>query len=158
MSTTLFNPVPAIAPASTPTALGPYLRLPVGSIVLIKMRGHVRTHGLDYFAPAVVLNQYDPDGQIECIVWDASAGTHYNPNYAIREVGVRGEGNERQMYEIGSNVQAVLFSPDEQSYMRLELDEMRQQIAKQNELIAEMAKTLSNRAKDTSKDAAKDAK
>lgn len=127
-------------------SLEPPLRLLAGSIVMIKMRGHTKTNGLDYYAPAMVLNQYMPEGNIEVIVWDASAGTHYNPNYPIRELGVRGDGNEREIYEISSHVQAVLFSPDEQMNMRIEIERMRAEIATQNNLLAEMARTIGKKS------------
>lgn len=93
------------------------LKLPpayeTGTILTIRMRGHSRSPvpGQDYFAPAVVLEQFQPDGEISCLVWDSSAGTHYNASYPVRDIGVRGEGREREMYEMQSNIGEVLFSP-----------------------------------------------
>lgn len=92
-------------------------RYPVGSIVTLRMPGHTRTAGQEYYAPAVVLNQFDPDGQIEVLIWDSTAGTHYNPSFPIRELSVRGEGSEREMYESRSNVGEVLFDPEQMVHL-----------------------------------------
>jgi hypothetical protein len=101
-------------PAARRPQLPPPLHLEVGSIVTIRMRGHSRTNGQEYYAPCVVLNQYgNQTGDIEVLVWDPTAGTHYNPSYPTRELGTRGDGNEREIYEIQSNVRDVLFSPDQ---------------------------------------------
>ena len=97
----------------TPLALAPPPRYPTGSIVTIRMRGHSRTDGQEYFAPSVVLAQHWPSGEtIEVLVWDATAGTHYNAAYQVRELSTRGEGGERETYEVRSNVGQVLFDPD----------------------------------------------
>ncbi len=102
-------------------ALPPPLHLEIGSIVTLRMRGHSRTGGLEYFAPAVVLNQHSPNGEIEALVWDSTAGTHYNPNYPIRELSNRERMDEHgpytEIYELSSNIGAVLFSPDAFSRM-----------------------------------------
>ena len=83
-----------------------------GTILTVRMRGHSRSPGgLDYFAPAVVLDQFDPDGQISILVWDSSAGTHYHASYPIREIANRGDGPKRQPYVTQSNIGKVLFSP-----------------------------------------------
>lgn len=92
-------------------ALAPPLRLEPGTIATLRMRGHTRTQGLEYYAPAVVLQQHQPNGEIEVLIWDSTAGTHYNPSYSIRDLGVRGEGATREMYELQSNIGQVLFSP-----------------------------------------------
>ena len=84
-----------------------------GTILTLRMRGHARSPvpGEEYFAPAVVLRQYNNQtGDIEAIVWDSSAGQHYGVFHA-REVSSRGNGNERELYESQSNVGEVLYSP-----------------------------------------------
>ena len=97
------------------TALPGFMRLETGSLVTIRMRGHTHSPGgLEYFAPAVVLAQYNDDyGSVDCLVWDSSAGNAYVHGYHVRELGVRGEGSERGMYELQSNIGQVLFSPNE---------------------------------------------
>src|SRR5437762_12146830 len=87
-----------------PQPLPPPQRLAVGTILTLKMRGHSRTSGQDYYAPAIVLAQHTPNGEIEVLVWDSSAGAHFNHSYPIREVGVRGDGNEREMYVAADNI------------------------------------------------------
>ena len=122
MSTTL----PTLQSPAGPTSQGssqamlksvspdPPRRFEPGTILTLRMRGHSRSPvaGQDYFAPAVVLDQFMPGGEISVLIWDSSAGTHYNGAYAIRELGVRGQGAEREMYELQSNVGEVLFSPE----------------------------------------------
>ena len=102
-----------VKPVATYT-FEPPRRFEPGTILTLRMRGHSRSPvaGQDYFAPAVVLDQFRPGGEISVLIWDSSAGTHYNASYAIRELGVRGEGNQREMYELQSNVGEVLFSPE----------------------------------------------
>jgi hypothetical protein len=92
----------------------PPRRFEPGTILTLRMRGHSRSpvSGQDYFAPAVVLDQFLPGGEISVLIWDSSAGTHYNASYAIRELGVRGSGNEREMYVLTDNIGEVLFSPE----------------------------------------------
>src|SRR5580704_7417406 len=98
------------------TATAPVLAPPVtyepGTILTVRMRGHSRSPvpGYEYFAPAVVLEQFMPNGEISVLIWDSSAGTHYNPSYPVRELDVRGSGPERELYELQSNVGQVLFS------------------------------------------------
>src|SRR5579864_1886035 len=94
-------------------SLAPPPRLETGSIVTLRIRGHTRTQGLEYYAPAVVLNQFIPNGEIEVLIWDSTAGTHYNPSYAIRDLSTRGDGVEREVYEVQSNIGQVLFSPEQ---------------------------------------------
>lgn len=98
--------------AAAAPALAPPQRLEQGSIVTLRMRGHQRTAGQEYFAAAVVLDQHMPNGEIEVLIWDPTAGTHYNNSYPIREVSSRGEGPEREMYEVQSNIGTILFSPE----------------------------------------------
>lgn len=105
-------------------SLAPPMQLEQGSIVTLRMRGHTRTAGLEYFAPAVVLNQHMPNGEIEVLIWDSTAGTHYNPAYQIRDVSSRGDGPERELYEVQSNVGKVLFSPDAFAMMNVVLENM----------------------------------
>lgn len=104
---------PKVAP------LAPPMRLETGAIVTLLMRGHSRSPGgLEYYAPAVVLNQYADDvGSLEVLVWDSSAGTHYNPSYPTRELSTRGDGGERETYESKSNIGEVLFSPEKFALM-----------------------------------------
>ena len=105
---------PSGNPSGAPKGPPPPLLLSTGCIVTLRMRGHTRTNGQEYFAPAVVLNQYDDQfGSIEALVWDYTAGTHYQSSYAIRELSSRGHGVEQEVYESRSNIGAVLFSPDE---------------------------------------------
>jgi hypothetical protein len=106
------------------------------------MRGHVRTNGIDYYAPAIVLNQYEPNGELELFVWDSSSGNTYIPSYQIRDIGVWGDGHDRYMYELSSNVQDILFSAEEQMLMRIRLDDMELQLKQMTALITEMAKTI----------------
>ena len=97
-----------------PAPLDPPRRFEPGTILTLRMRGHSRSPvaGQDYFAPAVVLDQFMPGGELSVLIWDSSAGTHYNASYAVRELSSRGEGNQREMYELTSNVGEVLFSPE----------------------------------------------
>lgn len=98
-----------------PKALSSPTVYPVGSIVTLRMRGHSRTDGIDYYSPAIVLRQHETNHNetIEALVFDSSAGTHFAGAYPIRELGTRGYGGEREMYEVASNVGEVLFSPDD---------------------------------------------
>lgn len=94
--------------------LPPPMLLEQGTIVTIRMRGHTRSPGgLEYFSPAIVLAQYMPHGEIDALVWDSSAGTHFANGYQIRDLGTRGDGAEREMYEIQSNIGEILFSPQQ---------------------------------------------
>jgi hypothetical protein len=117
-----------------PRALPPPQHYAVGSIVTLRMRGHTRTQGQEYYAPAVVLDQHPATsqggGEIEVIVWDSTAGTHYNPSYAVREVssrpGLGGVGTE--LFELQSNIGEVLFSPETFAQMCSGLAEAQAQI------------------------------
>jgi hypothetical protein len=110
--------------------LPPAQRLELGSIVTIRMRGHSRSPGgLEYFAPAVVLDQYNDDyGSIDALVWDSSAGNSYAHGYHVRELGVRGEGSTRETYELQSNIGEVLFSPHEFSLALLAIGSLQNRV------------------------------
>jgi hypothetical protein len=111
--------------------LPPPMMLAVGTIVTLKMRGHTRSpNQQDYYAPAIVLAQYFPHGEIDALVWDSSAGAHFASGYAIRELGVRGDGNEREMFEIGSNIGEILFSPEEFKQMSSSFEELVQHMGR----------------------------
>jgi hypothetical protein len=100
--------------AVAPVALKPPIHLETGAIVTLRMPGHSRTGGQEYFAPAVVLQQYYPEGQIDALVWDASAGAHFAHGFAVRDVGVRTlEAGVNEFYEIKPNIGDVLFSPEQ---------------------------------------------
>ena len=114
------------------------LRLEVGSIVTLRMRGHSRTNGQEYFAPAVVLNQHMPHGEIEVLIWDPTAGTHYNPSYAIRDVSSRGEGTDHELYEVQSNIGQVLFSPDEFGQMQKGIADLQKRSLDLEQAVAEL--------------------
>lgn len=107
-----------------PGALAPPVQFEPGTILTLRMRGHSRSPvpGSEYFAPAVVLEQFMPNGEISVLIWDSSAGTHYNASYAIRDLSTRGSGNERETYEVQSNIGQVLFSPREFGRMGEELE------------------------------------
>ena len=112
MATATITPVGA-KNAAEKTPLPPAKRYETGTILTLRQRGHSRTNGEEYFAPAIVLNQYaDELGMIETIIFDPTAGTHYSSGYPTRDLGVRGDGNEREQYELRSNVGEVLFSPE----------------------------------------------
>ena len=64
--------------------------LETGTLVLLRMAAHSRSpNQQEYFAPAVVLAQYEPNGEIDALVWDASAGNAFVHGYAIRDLGTR---------------------------------------------------------------------
>ena len=108
------NTLTQYPPLSRDATLAPPRRFEPGTILTLRMRGHSRSPvaGQDYFAPAVVLDQFMPGGELSVLIWDSSAGTHYNASYAVRELSSRGEGNQREMYELQSNMGDVLFSPE----------------------------------------------
>lgn len=100
--------------------LQPPTPLEVGTILTLRMRGHSRTGGADYFAPAVVLEQFQPRGEITCLIWDSTSGNAFQHAYPIREVtsmdrlvddGNGGHVQKRIEYEAQSNIGQVLFSP-----------------------------------------------
>lgn len=93
--------------------LPPPQHLPVGSIVTLRRRGHSRTNGEDYFAPAIVLAQFEPNGEIETLIFDSSSGVCFDHAYAIRDVSSRGDGQTRELYVERENIQAVLYDPVE---------------------------------------------
>jgi hypothetical protein len=108
--------------------LRPPQRLEIGSIVTLRMRGHSRTEGKEYFAPAIVLDQHQPNGEIEALVFDPTAGTHYNPSYQIRDISSRGEGATRELYEVQSNIGQVLFSPETFEQVQQAVAELQAQV------------------------------
>ena len=123
----------AVARKST---LPPPPAFDVGSIVMLRMRGHSRTGGPDYFSPAVVLNQHSPNGEIEVLIWDSSAGTHYQSAYPVRDLSTRGAGDERELYVERENVSQTLFSPLAFAKMAEAIDELQgANIALQTQLL-----------------------
>jgi len=107
------TPVSGVASSGSAYVLPPPPHYPTGSIILIRRRGHSRTAGQEYFAPAIVLQQFEPDGQVEVLIFDASSGVCFDSSYNVREVSSRGEGQTREMYVSQENVQSVLFDPIE---------------------------------------------
>ena len=78
-------------------------RYALGTILTLRMPGHSRTNGAEYYAPAIVLSQHPVTptgggGEIEVIIFDSTSGTSYQHAYAIRD-------NDR------SNVGEILFDP-----------------------------------------------
>jgi len=134
------NAVEAVSEQNVAKPLAPPMRLETGSIVTIKMRGHTRSPGgLEYYALAVVLNQYQNDtGDLEVLVWDSTAGTHYNPAYPVRELSSRGEGPMREVYESASNIGQVLFSPDQFRQMAFEMDTLQTEMEQKHRMITEL--------------------
>ena len=103
--------------------LEPPQTLETGTLVLLRMAAHSRSpEQREYFAPAVVLAQYDPNGEIDALVWDASAGNAFVHGYAIRDLGSRDTPNGREQYVIQSNIGQVLFSPQQFDRMQQELE------------------------------------
>ena len=97
--------------------------LETGTLVLLRMAAHSRSpNQQEYFAPAVVLAQYEPMGEIDALVWDASAGNAFVHGYAIRDLGSRDTPNGREQYVIQSNIGQVLFSPQQFERMQQELE------------------------------------
>jgi len=95
--------------------------LETGALVLLRMAAHSRSpNQQEYFAPAVVLAQYEPNGEIDALVWDASAGNAFVHGYAIRDLGTRDTQHGREQYVIQSNIGQVLFSPA--AFLNLESD------------------------------------
>lgn len=120
-------------------ALRPPLQLSIGCIVTLRMRGHTRTNGQEYFAPAVVLQQYDdPVGSIEALVWDYTAGTHYQASYPIRELSSRGIGPDQELYESQSNIGAVLFSPDQFAAMAQEINVLSAELLQKHRMMRDL--------------------
>lgn len=142
MTPTLNVPNVTGASARRDRELAPPQQLSIGSIVTLRMRGHTRTNGLEYFAPAVVLAQHTtPDGEIaetiEALVWDPTAGTHYNPAYQVRELSTRPSPRGGvEMYEVQSNIQSILFSPERFMQIGLAVDLLADQIASLSQRVA----------------------
>jgi hypothetical protein len=143
---------PPVEPPPPPAhVLPPPIHLPVGSIVLLRMRGHARSAGLDYFAPAVVLEQHpvrdtNEGGELEVLIWDSSAGTHYNPCYPVRELETRGEGGERWLVEKQSNIDRVLFDPDNIERMQHVLHNLQVEVVEINHKLLEISSLVANLA------------
>ena len=109
--------IPAGPPPPTP--------YPVGTIATLRMRGHTRTNGEEYFAPAVILGQHEPNGEVEVLIWDPTAGTHYNSCYQIRDLEARmNEHGEREMYVSQENIGEILFNPQEFAKMLIQVDNL----------------------------------
>jgi hypothetical protein len=107
--------------AIAPRTLESPQTLETGSLVLLRMAAHSRSpNQQEYFAPAVVLAQYEPNGEIDALVWDASAGNAFVHGYAIRDLGTRDAAAGREQYVIQSNIGQVLFSPA--AFLNLEAD------------------------------------
>lgn len=133
------EPVPGIEPVRT---LPPPVVLDIGTILTLRKAGHLRspTPGQEYFAPAVVLAQYESDGSIDALVWDASAGAHFVSAYPVRDVDARTDvHNRREMYVKRSNIGEILFSPgvfksieDGMDTLAIGHARMRQALAEQN--------------------------
>lgn len=121
---------------SPASALPPPVQLETGTIVTLRMRGHSRTNGEEYFSPAIVLKQYDNlTGDLEVLIWDSTAGTHFNSAYPSREVSSRGDGATRELYMSRSNIGAILFSPSKFNQITDDLAELQDQALK---IIAEL--------------------
>lgn len=112
-------------------------RFEQGTILTVRMRGHSRTNGQEYFAPAIVLSQFEPGGELEIIIFDASSGTAYNHAFAPRDVSSRQNPatGETEMYEVQSNIGTVLFSPGQ-------LEDAGLMIAELGRDVAELSKRL----------------
>jgi hypothetical protein len=84
-----------------------------GTIITVRRPGHSRSPvpGQDYYAPALVLEQYMPNGELACFIFDYTSGVQYSGSYQIREISARGDGAAREMYETQSNIGTVLFDP-----------------------------------------------
>ncbi|SRR6266478_2743127 len=142
-------------PAGAALLAPPPLALEVGSIVTLRMRGHTRTQGLEYFSPAVVLHQHSPGGELEVLIWDPTAGTHYNSNYPIRELANRDVEVKvllnpadpslgvtcqtvRQQYESQSNIGQVLFSPLAFQNVLAEVDILSHELRQKHQLLKQL--------------------
>lgn len=87
-----------------------------GTILTLRKAGHLRSPvpGQEYFAPGIVLEQYSPNGEIDVIVFDPSAGVHFLSAYPIRDVDARTDvHNRREMYVKRENIGEVLFDPEQ---------------------------------------------
>ena len=102
----------------------PYPVLEVGTMITLRMRGHSRTDGKEYFASAIVLQQYERDGEIDAIIFDQTSGVSIVNANPIREVGARpgrAGGPMNEHYVVQSNIGAIIFNPRELSDMAREL-------------------------------------
>lgn len=120
---------------NTSVTLPPPTTLEVGTILTLRMRGHSRTGGADYFAPAVVLEQFQPRGEITCLIWDSTSGNAFQHAYPIREVasmdrlvddGNGGHVQKRIEYEAQSNIGQILFSPRQFENLATDLETLMQ--------------------------------
>jgi hypothetical protein len=148
---TLTSPLPPLparlSPHSTEQtdSLKPYMRLSPGSLVTIRMRGHSRTQGQEYFAPAFVLNQYHPNGEIDAVVFDTTSSVSFANAYPIRDLTVSGDGPSRRMTELQSNIGEVLFEPShfrDQQYAVSELQMFVSNLVDSNNYLKERIKYL----------------
>lgn len=133
----------AVPSQVVPSGPPPPDQYPVGTIATLRMRGHTRTHGEEYWAPAVILAQHEPNGEIEVLIWDSTAGTHYNPAYQIRDLEARmNERGEREMYVSRENIGDVLFNPQEFSRMLVQMDNLEAGFDLLSRRIAELEKQI----------------
>lgn len=100
------------------------LRLALGTILTLRMRGHSRTNGQEYFAPAIVLQQFQPGGEIAAIIMDDTSGVSINPCYAIRDLTTVGDGGQRRLVELQSNIGEILFDPNQQRDLFFSVSEL----------------------------------
>jgi hypothetical protein len=121
---------PALTTELAVAALADHAVYEAGSIVTVRLPGHSRSpNGAEYWSTAFVLAQYEPDGQIAIMVLDPFAGMHFDPAFSVRDIGSRGDGtNEREMYEVRSNVGDVLFSPNAFDQMKERLFVLEEQV------------------------------
>lgn len=144
-ATTGTNEQIAAAIVNRAVTLEPPQTLETGALVLLRMAAHSRSpEQREYFAPAVVLAQYEPNGEIDALVWDASAGNAFVHGYAIRDLGTRDTQHGREQYVIQSNIGQVLFSPA--AMLKLEDDATRalSEIIGMRNYLKELAPSLRN--------------
>jgi hypothetical protein len=91
-------------------SLPPVPRYEVGTILTLWMRGHSRTNGVDYYTPAMVLEQYN-DGSIDALVFDTTSGVSFSHAYRVREESVDNNQTPSVPFVSKDNVGAVLFDP-----------------------------------------------
>lgn len=112
-------------------------------IVTLRMPAHSRSpNQQEYFAPAVVLAQYEPNGEIDALVWDSSAGSAFMHGFAIRDVGIRdihtSDGTHREQYVIQSNIGAVLFAPGAFERMTQEIEVLSMELHQKHRIIRDL--------------------
>ena len=139
-------------------------RYALGTILTLRMPGHSRTNGAEYYAPAIVLSQHPVTqtggGEIEVIIFDSTSGTSYQHAYAVRELGTHEEivevpvaGSDppvttpvpqRVYYEVRSNVGEVLFDPAITASVteRIEILEGMLALMRQSQLAVEVGNRL----------------